>query len=100
MKDGDRNIKFFHRVASMRRRFSAIDKIVVEGERHDDISSVKDAIVHFYKKLYQEDIPSRPFLEGISYNYIDEEDASELVKEFSKEEIWKAINYLGKDKAS
>ena len=52
MKDGERNTKFFHRVASMRRRFSAIDKIVVEGERHDDVSSVKDVIVHFYKKLY------------------------------------------------
>jgi len=31
MEDGDRNTKFFHRVASMRRRFNAIDKIVVEG---------------------------------------------------------------------
>ena len=76
----------------MRRRYNAIDKIVVEGERYDDVSSVMDAIVHFYKKLYQEDIPC-------SYNYIDKEDASELVKEFSDEEIWKAINDLGKDKA-
>ena len=64
----------------MRRRFSAIDKIVVEGESYGDVSSVKDAIVHFYKKLYQEDVAARPFLEGISYNSIGEEDASELVK--------------------
>ena len=56
-------------------------------------------IVHFYKKLYQEDVAARPFLERISYNSIGEEDASELVKEFSEEEVWKAINDLGKDKA-
>jgi len=31
MEDGERNTKFFHRVASMRRRFNAINKIVVEG---------------------------------------------------------------------
>ena len=83
----------------MRRRFNAIDKIVVEGELHGDASSAKDAIVLFYEKLYHEDASSRPFLEGISYNSIDEEDALELVKEFSEEEVWKAINELGKDKA-
>jgi len=47
MEDDDRNKKNFHRIASMRRRFDAIDKIVVEGELHSDVSSVKDAIVHF-----------------------------------------------------
>jgi hypothetical protein len=99
MVDGDRNTKFFHRVASMRRRFNAIDKIVVEGELHGDASSVKDAIVHFYEKLYHEDASSRPFLEGICYNSIDEEDASELIRDFSEEEVWRAINELGKDKA-
>jgi len=72
---------------------------VVEGEQYGVVSSVRDAIVHFYKKLYQEDVASRPFLEGISYNSIGEEDASELVKEFSEREVWKAINDLGKDKA-
>jgi len=87
MEDGDRNTKFFHRVASMRRRFNAIDKIVVEGELHGDVSSVKGAIVQFYEKLYHEDVSSRPFLEGISYSSIDLEDASELVKEFSEEEV-------------
>ena len=45
IEDGERNTKFFHRVASMRRRFNAIDKIVVEGELHSDVSSVKDAIL-------------------------------------------------------
>ena len=42
MRDGDRNTKNFHRVASMRRRYSAIDKIVVEGECYGDVSSAKD----------------------------------------------------------
>jgi len=99
MEDGDRNTKFFHRVASIRRRFNATDKIVVEREQHGGVSLVKEAIVLFHEKLYQEVVSSRPFLEGTSYNSIDEEDPSELVKEFFEEEVWKAINDLGKDKA-
>ena len=99
MEDGDRNTKFFRRVASMRGRFNAINKIVVEEELHSDVSSVKDAILQFYEKLYQEDVSARPFLEDISYDSIGKEEASELVKEFSEEEIWKAVNDLGKDKA-
>ena len=99
MEDGDRNTKFSNRVASMRRRFNAIKKIVVEGELHGYASSMKGAIVQFYEKLYHEDVSSRPFLEGISYGSIDLEDAWELEKEFPEDEIWKAINDLGKEKA-
>jgi len=52
-----------------------------------DVSLVKGAIVQFYEKLYHEDVSSRPFLEDISYSSIDLEDALELVKEFSEEEV-------------
>jgi len=99
MEDGDRNTKFFHRVANNRRKFNAIENIVVEGELHVDDSSMKDAIVHFYEQLYHENFPSRPFLEGISYSTINLEDVWELEKEFSKAEVLKAINNLSKEKA-
>jgi len=42
---------------------------------------------------------STPFLEGISYSSINLEDARELEKEFCKEEVWKTINNLSKEKA-
>jgi len=99
MEDGDRKTKFFHRVANSRRKFNAINNIEVKGELHVDDSSVKGAIVHFYEKLYHENFPSRPFLEGISYSSISLEDAMELETDVSKEQVWKAINNLGKIKA-
>jgi len=52
MEDGDCSTRFFHRVASMRRRFNVIDKIVVEGELHGDVSLVKGVIAQFCEKLY------------------------------------------------
>jgi len=60
---------------------------------------MKEAIANFYKKLYEEDHPTRPFLEGLVYDSISEDDACDLLREFSKEEVWKAINDLGKEKA-
>ena len=35
----------------------------------------------------------------LSYDTISDEDASNLLKEFSEEEVWKAISNLGKEKA-
>jgi len=99
MEDGDRNTKFFHRVANSRRKFNAIESIKVEGDLHVDDSSLKGAIVQFYEKLYHENSSYRSFLEGISYSSISLEDARELKKEFSEEEVWKAINDLGEEKA-
>ena len=93
------NTKFFHRVANNRRKFNTIHSICVDGASFDENSSVKEAVVNFYKKLYEEDYPSRPFLEGLVYDSISENDACDLLREFSKEEVWKAINDLSKEKA-
>lgn len=50
-------------------------------------ASVKGAIVYLYEKLYHQNIPSRPILEGTSYNTICIDYAKAL---------WKAINNLGR----
>ena len=61
-----------------------------------DAASVKNAIVQFYDHLYHEDQPFRPFLGGIAFNSISLEGARDLVKEFTEDEVWKAITDLGK----
>jgi len=59
----------------------------VDGVCLDDVSSMKGAIVNFYSELYREDQPRRPFFEGLSYDTISDEDASDLLKEFWEEEV-------------
>ena len=97
--EGDRNTKFFHRLANFRRKFNAIQSICVDGVCVDDVSLMKGAIVNFYSELCREDLPGRPFFKGLSYDTILDGDASDLLKEFSEEEVWKAIINLGKEKA-
>ena len=84
MEDGDRNTKFFHRVANCRRKFNAIESIEVEGDLHVDDSSIKGAIVQFYEKLYHENFIFRPFLEEISYSSVNQEDAGRWKKRFPR----------------
>ena len=70
----------------------------MEGAFFSDTFSVEGAIANLYGKLYREDHPGRPLLEGISYESISSPDACDLVKEFLEEEVWNAINDLGKEK--
>ena len=70
IEDHNCNTKFFHRVANSRGKSNAIQNIVVDGELHIEGYFVKGAIVHFFAKLRHENFPSRPFLEGFSYNTI------------------------------
>ena len=58
---------------------------------------MKEAIVNFYKKLYEEDHPRDRSSKG--YDSISDDDACDLLGEFSEEEVLKAINDLGKEKA-
>ena len=52
MKDGDCNIKFFHRAANGGRKFNAIQNVLVNAELRVEDSFVKSAIVHFHEKVY------------------------------------------------
>ena len=48
-----------------------------------------------YENLYHEDQPSRFFLDGIAFASINPKDASDLVKDFTEDEVWNAISELG-----
>ena len=85
--DGDLNTKFFHRVANIGRKFGTIHSICVDGVSFNDNSSAKGVIFNFYNKLYHEDHPRKPFIEGIVYDSISDDDACDLLKKFSEEEV-------------
>jgi len=71
----------------------------VDGECLDDAHSIKGAVVSYFTELFHEDLPRRPFFEGLSYDTILDEDASNLLMDFSEDEVWQAITNLGEEKA-
>jgi len=52
LKDGDRNTRYFHLIATMRRKRKMIEKILVEGVEYSDPISIRKAIVAHFKRHY------------------------------------------------
>lgn len=87
LKEGDRNTRYFHTVATMRKRKNQIDKIAVGGEATDDPSKIKQEAVNFYKKIFHEDHHHRPTFQGLAFNTLNQSQATGLVERFSHKEI-------------
>ncbi|XP_025674208.1 uncharacterized protein [Arachis hypogaea] len=104
VKDMDKNTRYFHNIASTRRRNNRIDALVINGRLVRNQARIKIAIQEFYKDLYHQKVsPMVGFRDGL-VSRIDEEDyvtleALSLAEEI-RETVWdcessKAPNYDG-----
>ena len=98
-REGDRNTKFFHRIANSHRRVNSIHRLMVDGELSPDLAAIADCISQFYKQLYVEEVAHRPVLDDVDFSSISVEDASWLDRPFKEEEVFGVINDFNGDKA-
>ena len=54
LKEGDNNIRFFHRLVNSHRRANIMRGVEVDGIMYEVESDIQDQVVGFYKSLYQE----------------------------------------------
>ncbi|XP_077222034.1 uncharacterized protein LOC143855866 [Tasmannia lanceolata] len=64
LKAGDKNSKFFHRMANARRRINSINCLMVNGILLKEKSNISKAILDFYRNLYSSSCNWRPKLGG------------------------------------
>ena len=62
LKHGDKNTKFFHRIATSHKRFNAMEQLDVEGNIVKDPAMIKEAVLNLYINLYKEAEHWRPDL--------------------------------------
>ena len=74
LREGDKNTRFFHRVANSNRRFNSIDQLLVNGILTTDQSEIGAGLVNFYKQLFSDDEVRRPLLDGLDFSSLDESD--------------------------
>ncbi|XP_057760991.1 uncharacterized protein LOC130981408 [Arachis stenosperma] len=91
-KDMDKNTRYFHNLASARKRNNRIDDLIINGRLIRNQVRIKIAITEFYKGLYhQEKSPMVDFRDGL-VERISEEDALALemlpTPEEVREEMW------------
>ena len=99
VREGDRNTKFFHRIANSHRRVNSIDRLMVDGVLSLDPAVIADCISQFYRQLYLEDVAHRPILDDVEFSSISVEDANWLDRSFEEEEVFGVINDFNGDKA-
>ena len=99
LKEGDRNTRFFHTVATNKRRKNSIESIDVNGEESGDPEIIKREAISYFKKIFKEDNHNRPTFKGLNFKQLSRDQASSLILPFSNEEIDEAVSSCAADKA-
>lgn len=99
LKEGDRNISFFHRTANHHRRFNIIDKLRANGDEITKPEEIKRKICEYYEELYLEIEEWRPKLDMRGCPRINIEDCNLLEAPFEEQEILESIKACAGDKA-
>ncbi|XP_015934911.1 uncharacterized protein LOC107460996 [Arachis duranensis] len=90
-KEMDRNTKYFHNIASARRRNNRIESLVINGRVIRNQARINVAIRDFYKRLYhQETSPAVSFRDGL-VNRLEREEAEVLEVMPSVKEVKNAV---------
>ncbi|KAG5616439.1 hypothetical protein H5410_016263 [Solanum commersonii] len=99
IKNGDKNTKFFHRMATSHKRNNTIESLVINGEESSDPVAIKNEIVDFYQILYKETESWRPSLNILDVQTITEEEQILLSRDFEEKEVLEGIKQCVVDKA-
>jgi len=99
LKHGDKNTKFFHRIATSHKRFNTMEQLDIEGNIVKDPAMIKEAVQNFYINLYKETEHWRPDLNIQDVNMITGEEQVWLQRPFEEEEILESIRMCAKEKA-
>ncbi|KAL4320202.1 hypothetical protein GQ457_18G015870 [Hibiscus cannabinus] len=97
--EGDRNTKFFHLTASIRRRNNFIGTIQVGDDVFTNPGSIRKVIGEHFKKMYNgsKAIPLKSF--DCEMGHISSEEVARIEREFLEKEIWEALSALDSSKA-
>jgi len=90
-REGDRNTKFFHGTANLRRKFNFMSAVVVDGNRFETADNMKSSVHGFYKELFTETESWRCKVDGLSLPSLTNAAKEVLEVHFGKDEITRAL---------
>jgi endonuclease/exonuclease/phosphatase family metal-dependent hydrolase len=99
LQEGDKNTKFFHRLANSNRRYNSISSLSINGVVSTDSVAISECITNFYSHLFEEEEGDRPLLDGLDFAMISAEDALWLERPFDEEEVAGVVAGFNGDKA-
>ena len=99
LKEGDRNIGFFHKMANSHKRRNTIERIRIGGEWHEGEGEFRTGIVNAFKGLLSDPGIWRASPKGLDFSRLDDLAASMLEEPFTEEKVHVALLNLKGDKA-
>ncbi|GKU97686.1 hypothetical protein SLEP1_g10796 [Rubroshorea leprosula] len=91
LQEGDANSKYFHGCIIRRRKLNGLNGIKKNNEWIEDVPEVKGFIKEYFKCKFDEEECDRPDIELKNLNQLCIEENNRLISEFSKKEIYEAI---------
>ncbi|RVX20225.1 Transposon TX1 uncharacterized 149 kDa protein [Vitis vinifera] len=99
LREGDKNTKYFHKMANARARRNFLSKIKVNGVYLSSLAEIKEGVCNAYQTLLSDPGDWRPSINGLNFKELGEGLASSLEVMFSEEEIFAALSSFCGDKA-
>ncbi|RVW30834.1 Transposon TX1 uncharacterized 149 kDa protein [Vitis vinifera] len=99
LREGDRNTRFFHRMANAHRRVNAMTKIKINGVRFTEDQDMREGIANTYQQLLSENPGWKADIGGLLLNQISPVEADGIEVPFSETEIYTALMGMNGDKA-
>ncbi|XP_026440592.1 uncharacterized protein LOC113339560 [Papaver somniferum] len=96
---GDSNTRYFHSMASAKKKRNTITKLQVGGEDCFDLQIIKEEIRSSYINLFTQRDEVNSSMENLHFPKITEEERLWLEREFTKEKVWEVIKKMGCNKA-
>ena len=85
LKEGDRNTKFFHKMANAHRRRNQLNRIKVNRRCLTEESEIKEKVGRNFQELLTDPGDWKPNIDGLNFERLEVGDVERLEKPFSEE---------------
>lgn len=99
LKEGDRNTKFFHKMANAHRRRKQLNRIKVNERCFTQESEIKEEVGRNFQELLTDPGDWKPSIEGLNFERLEEREVERLEQPFSEEEVFEALKGCCGEKA-
>ena len=99
LKEGDKNTRFFHTLATIRRRKNSIEHLETNGGIISDPLEIKKEATRFFQDIFTEEFLDRPIFSNLDFKCLSPSQAAKLTEKFSNDEIDLAVASCDSSKA-